>query len=570
MKRMIEYGLKTHGPREKRGMNFLGGTNRFGLRSKMNRKLIFSIVAILALLLCLSLASQTAQAQQPKHGGRLVVAIPYDPVPFNPALTTLSVTHTVSSSIYSTLLSVDWDLNFHPNLAKSYEKSANHLSYTFQLVRNAKWHDGKPFTSADVKYTFETIKKVHPAGQVQLAKVERIETPDPYTVVFHLNALDPTFLLKVSRQWPVGAIIPKHIFEGTDIATNPATSAPIGTGPFRFKEWKKGGYVSVVKNKDYFKPDKPYLDEIVFAIRPDPSAMLVSFEAGEIDYLWLNIPRHEVSRLQRTKGVKADLRIIPGLPLFQAWINLRDPILSNKRVRQAMHYAMDLEEIRTKAFYRQGTIPDNPLAAAGFKPTEWAYEPNCRKYPNDIAAANRLLDEAGYPKGADGMRFTLEFTAVPGEIESEKTAELLRDQFKRVGINLDVKIIEAATRDDLLFKQWKFQLAMGFMFTGPDPSLTARQYTTKQIKKGPFINVMGYSNPRVDELYVLGDREIDRGKRGEYYREIARNLMEEVPELWFIYSANAFAYRSHWHGLPPPTGMPVEGGESWENVWSEK
>ena len=191
----------------------------------------------------------------------------------------------MAGKIYESLLTYTTDLKPQPGLAKSWEAAPDGLSYTFHLQDNVKWHDGKPFSADDVVFSLsDMLPKTHARARVILNKfVESMQAPDPKTVVVKLKSPFPAFMLMFEPGF--APIMPKHIYAGTDYMTNPANQKPVGTGPFMFKEWKRGEYIKLARNPDYWKPGKPYLDELVFNVIPDAASRAVAFERGSVDVL---------------------------------------------------------------------------------------------------------------------------------------------------------------------------------------------------------------------------------------------------------------------------------------------
>jgi peptide/nickel transport system substrate-binding protein len=198
-------------------------------------------------------------------------------------------------------------------------------------------------------------------------------------------------------------ILPRHVYSEGDLQKHPANSAPIGSGPFKFKEWVRGDHVTLVRNEQYFKPGKPYLDRIVVRITPDAAAATIAFEKGEVDY-FLFPPPHELARLRQLTGVTVTTHgregfagIVPLIP------NLRSSTLGNLKVRQAIAHAIDRGVILDKVYFGHGVIATGPISRA----IGWAYNPEVPRYERDLPRANGLLDEAGYPRSPSGIRFPL-------------------------------------------------------------------------------------------------------------------------------------------------------------------
>jgi peptide/nickel transport system substrate-binding protein len=240
---------------------------------------------LLALVMSLVCHSAIALAQeQPRYGGTMILATLADPGSLNPGLTTSVPTHVVTGPIFNGLVGHDFTFAPVPDLAERWSVSPDGRVYTFHLVQHALWHDGQPVTSADVKFTFEEVLlKYHGRTRAALGQNLRgVETPDPHTVVFRFKDPYAPFLALIDV---VNApILPRHIYAAEDIQRHPASNAPVGSGPFKFKEWVRGDHITLVRNDGYFKPGKPYLDRIVIRIMPDATAATIAFDKGEVDY----------------------------------------------------------------------------------------------------------------------------------------------------------------------------------------------------------------------------------------------------------------------------------------------
>ena len=236
---------------------------------------------LLAVALGASLLGGAAQAADPQPGGTLNLVLNYEP----PALIALTTVATpalsVSAKVTEGLLSYDFDLNPQPQLATQWEVSSDGLRYTFHLRPNVKWHDGQDFTSADVAFSIELLKKVHPRASSTFANVTKVETPDALTAVLVLSKPAP-YLIKAFAA-AESPIVPKHIYEGTDPLTNPHNNAPIGTGPYIFDKWVRGSYILYKRNPHYWDQNRPYLDQLVVKFIPDAAARSVAFETGDAD-----------------------------------------------------------------------------------------------------------------------------------------------------------------------------------------------------------------------------------------------------------------------------------------------
>src|SRR5262249_17141976 len=229
------------------------------------------------------------------------------------------------------------------SLAKSWSASPDGLEYRFNLVPGVKWHDGQPFTSADVKHTFEEISgKYSSLARAAYKDIAAIETPDDLTVVIKMKAPDASFFPWASSQPNFPQIFPKHIYQGSDPRTNPANFKPVGTGPFRFKEWARGSHIVLERNPDYFHKDMIFLDRVVFQIVPDSGARQVALEKGEVDHLpYFALAPASIEPLAKARGTKVIDSVRPALGEIIAFCNLRQRQLGVKEVRQALAHAID-------------------------------------------------------------------------------------------------------------------------------------------------------------------------------------------------------------------------------------
>lgn len=257
---------------------------------------------ILSFLLCTFLCLSTFAQTQPRAGGNIVVAVNADPGGLNPAITTQGTVHLVTGSIFSGLVGIDFKLQPIPDLATSWEVSPDGQRYTFHLAPNATFHDGKPVTSDDVKFTFEQLLlKYHSRTRTSIGdKLKAILTPDAHTVIFAFNKPYAAFLQLIDVA--NAPVMPKHLYENTDPLTNPYNTKPIGSGAFKFVQWNKGDYVELQRNENYFKPGKPFLDRVIFKVMPSASNAAIALENGEVDFL-MNPAPLDVARLQKRSDV---------------------------------------------------------------------------------------------------------------------------------------------------------------------------------------------------------------------------------------------------------------------------
>ncbi len=517
-----------------------------------------------ALIAALPFVGTASAQEQPRRGGTLVVSLPGEPQSLNPAITTHLPTRMAGGNLFNSLIYVGPDQKVRPDLAERWEMSSDGLTYTFHLARNIKWHDGKPYTSEDVKFSLNEVnRKYDGPATTGFAMVKEIETPDPFTVVFRLNyAFPPFFPWSFTSVW----IMPKHIYEGSDPTRNNANFRPVGTGPFMFREWTRGSHIMLERNPNYFKSGKPYVDRLVFKIIPDASARVIALESGDVDHLnFLSMPTTAVGDLMKKKPaieVKLDRTRINYGEII-AHFNVRNQYLQNKQVRQAIGYAINQKEVIEKALDGYADFSTGPISP---QQTDW-YNGNVTRYSFEPAKANALLDAAGFPRGANGTRFALRIsydrTGESGALQS--AAEILRENLKTAGIDLQLQPLDGATWMEGAHVRWDFDISMGSYQTGPDPSVgVSRLYITKNIAKRIGTNLMGYSNPKVDELFDAAEKEIDAVKRKKLIDEVQAVLADELPAYWLWAKVAPVASLSHVRGELPPGSTHLE---AMENVW---
>ena len=501
----------------------------------------------------------------PKYGGTLIIGILTDVTHLNPAISTSYFIDCVSGQIYNSLMEYDYKtLEPVPELAKSWDISEDGLTYTFHLEEDVYWHDGVPFTSEDVKFTFEEITiPYHPRGAATFGGIT-FEAPDEHTFIMKLESPYAP-LINFFTLWYVG-IMPKHIYEGTDILDNPHNwEDPIGTGPFMLDEWVKGSHIKLVKNPNYWRKGEPYLDSVIFEIIPDTTSRLLAFENHEVDYVPIMLPNTELVRLNNTEGINVVENGAFG-SMHTIQNNLDNEYLSDIRVRKAIAYAIDKDQFNELVLDNLYKIATGPLPSSS-----WAYNPNVEKYEQDLNMANMLLDEAGYPKGDDGMRFSLRMiVGTTGRDKGLPEMEIMRSQLNEVGIDLQLEVYDEATTTQMVSIERDFDMYLiAGLSTAPDPNMIASYLHSDRILKDDPIpglyNVMDYNNSRVDELFDTGKIETDVEKRKEIYGELQEIIVDELPCYYLIEDQYFHFYWEDFVGIP---AGPYGGArERLDSVW---
>ncbi len=519
------------------------------------KKVFFLAFFLMAIIVVLGMANVT-----PKRGGTLIIAYWGDPISFNPDAQIDDAGYGIYGSIFSKLVTLDASYNIIPDLAESWEVSKDGLTYTFHLRKDVKWQDGQPFTAADVVWTFDQIMshKTAPA-HANFADVKSVEAVNDYTVVINMKKPYSPFLGFLA--WYGTFIMPKHLYDITkngspvDWLNNPYNQHPIGTGPFEFVKWVKGAYVILKKNPDYFLGE-PYLDKIVFDEIPDQNTALQTFLNGGADYDD-NVDISQLNLLKKAPGVVVYTSPSPSRYYLAFNVGRRESPFHNKEVRFAVAYALNRQEIFDRAI-KYGQVAEGFYTPA----IKWAYNPDAKIPDYNIQEAEKLLDEAGYPL-KNGVRFKATLVYFQGQ-EWSDMATIIKEQLAKVGIEVQLEEYDLATYIQKVLNGGDFDLTLLDGFQGPDPdNLTLRVGT------GGDINVMGYSNPAVDELLSKGAETSNIEERAKYYFEVQEILSQDLPIYPIAEVINTYVYKDYVEDLPYE--LPgVVGFNNYAKTWLNK
>jgi peptide/nickel transport system substrate-binding protein len=528
--------------------------------SKISGIVLFLLISSVCILLPGTWAPAKS-AQEPIYGGRIVVSILGDPPHLIPTLTLNVQTDSAADPIFNALVGQDLNSAYIPDLAESWEISSDGLTYVFHLA-NATWHDGVAVTSEDVKFTILEVYKYHSYGKTLLSALEEIQTAGPQTVILRFNVSQPAAVMASLVRCQ---ILPKHLYENTNVLENEYNMKPIGSGPFKFKEWVKGDHITLTRNANYFKKDLPYVDEIVYKIIPTAEGAALAFDKGEVDVIpYMSVPMSEVERWGADPNAKVVLGAAEaGDVIMMLTFNLEKTELptSNILVREAIYHALNLSEILSKAWYGVGNIGTSAVS------TDWAklYNPNLPQYEHNVTRANELLDLAGYPKGSDGNRFSLKMVYRP-PLSIQKSGELMKEQLKAVGINLDLIYLEIAAAATKVYVSRDFELYLGHFATGPNPDVgVSRLYCAWNIRPGvTYTNAAFYNNSRVDELFALAKEATNETQRIEYYYEVQQILATDLPTIWLTEELQPIVFKARLNNI---TALKWSPDRSFAYAW---
>ena len=504
-------------------------------------------------------------SEEPRRGGTVVAMWQLEPPLLFSPRGAGSTPLLVTSKILEKLVRITHDGGFEPQLATSWSISDDFKTYTFKLREGVTWHDGEPFSSADVAFTVnEYWRKYLGFGPVH-GQVESAEAPDANTVVIRYRTPKPEFLVFATLAGAQGGqVIAKHIYEGTDMSRNPTNNAPIGTGPFKFKEWVRGSHVEMVRNENYWDEGKPYLDGLVIRYLRDPGARAAAVEAGEVQVAISNsFARPDILRITDEPGFHLDLKgyEAAGWQNFLA-VNLRNQPVADKRVRQAIMHAIDRQFIVDTFMYGLGKVATGPVMTQ----QEGFYTADVATYPFDPEKAARILDEAGYERGADGKRFAITLLTAPWFVENAKIGPYIKQVLEDIGIGVTLDVADRAGAIRKIYKTYEFDLALTAALASADPLMTTTHlFTTAGIVPGAaFVNASGYSNPELDAIVDEAGVEADPDKRRALLHEFQRIAAEDVPNIFLVEIQMANVVNAKVRNV---SSNPMWMYDTWKDLW---
>jgi len=493
-----------------------------------------------------STPAPTAAPEQQDSGGTLTIGIIEEPETLNPYISQLVTTFNVLAGVMESLLDYDTDQKLQPRLAESYSVSADGLTYTFKLRKGVKWHDGQPFTAADVVATWKIIMNPDFAAFSQLGwdKIGSIDTPDDFTAVIKTTEKFAPFLTYVGGTY----ISPKHeIDKGIDPFKQEFGRAPVGTGPFKLAKWDSAQAITLDANTDYWDTArKPKLDQIVMKVVPDSNTLMVQLKTGEVQL------SDAVNAIQYPEAQKLENSVVTlrdGTEWTHMDLKYIDA-LADKRVRQALDYATPKQQIVDQLLNGLATVGYGDQAPG----TPWI-NPNLQSRPYDLDAAAKLLDEAGFKKNAngilekDGQPLTIEHWVPAGDEGVRRVQQVIVASWQKLGI-------QAEGREEDIKSIWG---PNGYQF---NKKLTAGQYSwtngndpdsmfywhSSQIPAEPTGtggNVLGFFQKfdfqaEIDKVTEDAAAETDLEKRQQLYWQAQEILHEQVPVVFMYWGKRIF------------------------------
>jgi peptide/nickel transport system substrate-binding protein len=496
-------------------------------------------------------AGPSADAGSPAYGDTLVEASIGDISGLIPNITGDSASQEIGGLIYSTLVRTNKDLEVEGELAERWEISGDELTITFHLRKGVKWHDGEEVTAEDVDFTYRYMidPKTPTAYAESFRQVRRAEVVDRYTYrVTYDKPYAPGLL-----SWGIW-ILPRHILEpawkaGVDLRTTEQNRRPVGSGAYRFVEWKTGEKVVLESNHDYFE-GRPYINRVVYRIIPDSSTIFLELKAKNIDMAGLTPIqfRRQTEYPAFQKAFHRYQYLANGYTYLG--FNLRDPRFQDRRVRQAIAHAIDKQEIIDGVLLGLGRPAVGP-----YKPGTWWYKADVKTFPFDPDRAKALLAEVGWKPGRDGILekdgkpFSFTIRTNQGNLVRQQTAEIIQRRLRAIGIDVKIHVVEWAAFLNTFIRKRDFEAIILGWGLGQEPDQYDIWHSSKTGSEE--FNHISYKNPRVDDLLEAGRRTFDQAKRKKIYGELQEIMAEDQPVVFLFVPDALSVVSSRVRGIEP-------------------
>ena len=453
-----------------------------------------------------------------------------EPVGLDPHTISAASSIRIFRQIYNTLIDVDDNMNFIPELAESWEQPDD-LTYIFKLKEGVKFHNGREMKAEDVKYSFERVLNPDTAaiGKSYYASISTIEVVDDYTVKFVLSEPFAPFMTNLTSLY--GAIVPKEVVEENKNLMQVAC----GTGPFMLKEWIADNKVVLTKNNDYFEEGQPKLDAIEYYVMTDEASRIAALRTGSVHLI--KLPASSISLVEGNKDIT--ISNYQSNDYSFLGFNLDLDKFKDVRVRQAISYAINRQEIIDVVYDGEATVTGFVTPAMGRWGIDFASED---LYQQNIEKAKKLMAEAGYPNG-------FETTIAVGLYDDVRsTGEILQKQLEQIGIKATIENLESGQYVDA-WSNRTHEMMAGRNGAGTDPNRAVAFFFSTT----GSANVWGYSNPAVDALCDKGKATVDETKREEVYKEAQRLVLNDCPNIFIASPMEYYFVRNEMKAFKPST-----------------
>jgi peptide/nickel transport system substrate-binding protein len=514
-----------------------------------------------------ALAPGLARAQEARRGGSLRCAADVEAPNWNPAMVASNGVFLVSRKVVETLFDLGPDLRtLVPVLAMTWSPSDEGRSHTFALRPNVKWHDGRDFTSADVAFSaMKCWKELQNFGRDVFKNLVAVDTPNATTAVFRFSQPIPSQLLGAALP-ALSHVIPKHIYDGPDAAAmraNPANVALVGTGPFRWGEHRRGEFIRLNANPAYWMSGQPYLESIVFRVMPDKGAIAAALEAGQLELGTFGaVSIEDMQRLNRMASLQALSTGYEAL-LYTSVLefNMTRPELQNPKVRHAIAHSFNPAQAIETVFGGFARVSPSPIPTTD----PVFHQADVARYPYDPRRAEAMLDEAGYRRGANGMRFAMRVVPAPFFEQTRRVGDLMRTWLRAIGIDASVVNLDNAGYNNAVFRDKAFDISSGVFVHRQDPAISTTVLYASGTPAGvPFSNQRGYQSAEMDRILSSALTEMNPGRRVQLYGDFQRLALDDLPLIPFVefplLSVASRRLRNHHDN-------PRWAATSWGSTW---
>ena len=503
------------------------------------------------------LAGEHSRDTHANYGGTLIIGIPGVDT-FNPLFSESAFSQEIAHLMLLGLADLNENSEFAPELAESWESSADYLTLTYHLRKDAVWADGVPITAEDVTFTWDVLMDTTVASPRQGAAeyIKRVVAEDKYTVRFEFTVAYPDQMFDTA-----GEILPKHILQNIDRKTLRGDGFgrnPLSSGPFVLKKWVSQQYIELAPNPRYFG-GRPFLDRVIFKIVPDNTNLSLQLQTGEVDMM-IGVPPAEVSGLRQTNP---DLTIYPvsGRVYYYIGYNNANPLFADKRVRQALTMAIDRQGIIDAFLYGFGKPCRGPLPPM----LKWLHAEQNEKFPFNSARAKEMLKQQGWFDhdgdgwlDKDGKNFAFTIKTNAGNQLRSDIAIIVQDQLRRIGIKVEIATIEWSSLMDAL-RAGDFEAYMGGWSTSfnVDPTPIFHSAST-----GLF-NFVSYANPEVDKLIETGREELHRETAAGIWRRTQELIYDDQPYTFLFWKVRVVAVNQKFKNVTPLPLSALYNLEKW-------
>ncbi|HEX6446197.1 MAG TPA: ABC transporter substrate-binding protein [Streptosporangiales bacterium] len=516
------------------------------------RKMMVAAAAVTAatatLAACGGGSGSGGSSDKPQTGGNLVMARgDGEPTSLVPSIPTDNLAIWVIEELYDTLAVPTQDGKaVKPSLATSWQQSKDKLSWTFHLRTDAKFHNGKPVTSADVKFTIQQNQKASSPFSFIDTIITKMDTPDAHTIVFHTKK--PWAPLPADMALYANSVVPKD-YGG--MSQDEFAKKPIGSGPFKFVSWTKGSSLKIAKNPNYWRKGVPKLDSVTFTDVPDGNTRSTQLASGQIQINEYP-PFSSIASLQKQPNLK--VTAFPSSEVDYLGMNNSHKPFNDVNVRKAISLAVDKNAINKAVYYGHGQ-----LAGPYLSPVTWAHNDKIQPVKYDLAAAKAALAKSSVPHG-----FSTTLTIGSGSEDSKSEAQLIQSSLGKIGIKVQIKTLDPSALSSAK-RVGNYDMAFGLYTTDiVDPDEIARfagSYTG-----GVHAVYTWFKDPQMDKLAAQASSETDQAKRKAAYDQMQQIVADKVPFIPLFYAPGVYSYSSKVHGFHPGG----TGNYFLENVWLSK